>query len=112
MSAIPKFIKLRDIKDLVNIVVTTQIPLIHHARIRGRHVYFVPFLPVGDSSIIYYVEREEPIKGSYLIYNNFDGSITYSDRILNDAKLSFIPVIEVEEQNILPEKIFKPLKKK
>jgi len=92
---------------LVNIAVAAQISIIHHAKIKERHVYFIPFLPVGDSSIIYYVEFDEPLDCSYLIYNNFDGSISYSDKIRNDAKLLFIPIIEVVEQNILPEKLFK-----
>ncbi len=106
-EAIAKVMKLRSIKDLVNVAISAQVPLIHHAVIRGRHVYFIPYMAVGDSSIVYYVESDSPIKYKYLVYNNFDGSVSFENRIKNDARLSFIPIVEVEEQNLLPEKMFK-----
>lgn len=107
-EAIAKVMKLRSIKDLVNVAISAQIPLVHHAVIGERHVYFVPYMAAGDSSIIYYVESDNPIEYKYLVYNNFDGSISFENRIRNDARLSFIPIVEVEEQNLLPEKMFKP----
>jgi len=107
-----KKIKLRSFEDLVNIVIATQIPLVHHIALNEKHVYFLPFVGLGDFGIIYYFETNEPLKGKYIVYNKLDGKITLSSKINSDARLTFVPIIEVAEQNAFSLKIFESKKKK
>ena len=107
-----KRIKLKSFEDLVNIVIAAQIPLIHHMVVDERHIYFLPFVGLGDIGIIYYLETNEPLKGKYIVYNKFDGKISFSDKINSDARLTFVPIIEVADQNAFSRKLFEEGKKK
>jgi len=107
-----KRIKLKSFEDLVNIVVATQMPLVHHIALNERHVYFLPFIGMSDFGILYYFETNEPLKGKYIVYNKLDGKISLSEKIENDARLTFVPIIEVAEQNAFSSKIFESKKRK
>ncbi len=100
----PKYIRLKTLDDLVNVVVSSQVPVIHHLEYDGEHVYFIPFLPFSDTSVIYYVLLDKPLPGRFVVYNKFDGTISFSDSIEGDTKLTFIPIIEVADQNVFSPK--------
>ncbi len=105
-------IKLKRIEDLVNIAIASQIPVVHHLEIDRRHVYFVPLVGFSEISLIYYLELPEPVKGRYIVYNKFTGEISFSDKIVSDSRLSFLPIVEVEEQNAFSTRLFSQKKKK
>jgi len=101
-----KYIKLKSLEDLTLVAISLQTPLIHYINFRSKHVYFIPFIMTGDSGILYFYESGRPIKSKYILYNKFDGSISLSERLIGDTRLTFIPIVEVTEQNIIPSKIF------
>jgi len=96
----PKYIRLKRIEDLVNIVITAQMPLIHHLEYDGHHVYFIPFLPFADTGVIYYVLYDRPLPGRFVVYNKFDGSVFFSNFLRGDTRLTFVPIVEVADQNV------------
>lgn len=108
----PKVIKVKSMEDLVNIIVAAQVPLVHHLEIENRHIYFLPFIGVGDLGMMYYIERKEPLKGKYIVYNKFNGEIDTSNKVSSDARLTYVPIIEVESQNAFSRKLFKVKGKK
>ena len=104
----PKYIRLKRVEDLVNIVITAQMPLIHHLEYDGHHVYFIPFLPFADTGVIYYVLSDRPLPGRFVVYNKFNGSISFSNFLRGDTKLTFIPIVEVVDQNVFSPKDLVP----
>lgn len=105
MGAI-KAIQLRGLRDLVHVLSVSQIPLVHHIGLDGLHVYFVPIAISSDSSVIYFYATETPLKGGFLLFNNFSGEVTVSEQWVSDSKHTVIPIIEVDNQNIFPAKNF------
>lgn len=51
---------------------------------------------------LFFVREEEPLHGSFVIYNNFSGEISYSDRLRTDPNISCIPIVEVISQDFIP----------
>lgn len=109
MAAV-KAIRLRSIRDLVHVISISQIPLVHHIGLDGVHVYFVPIAISSDSSVIYFYASENPLKGNFLLFNNFTGEVVVSEQWVSDSKHTVIPIIEVDSQNVFSEKVlFKEL---
>ncbi len=107
-----RYVKLKSVEDLIHAVVTAQAPLIHHIVYDDQHVYFVAFMPLTDASVIYYVMLDKPLPGKFAVYDKFNGSITFSDTLRGDTKRTFIPIIEVVEQNVFSMKGLVKKKKK
>ncbi|MEM0223250.1 MAG: hypothetical protein QXJ99_02490, partial [Thermofilum sp.] len=100
-----KAIRLRSLRDLVHVLSVSQIPLVHHIGLDGLHVYFVPIALSSDSSVIYFYASQTPLEGGFLLFNNFTGEVTVSERWVSDSKHIVIPIVEVDGQNIFSEKI-------
>lgn len=99
-----RMIKLKKLEDLVHVLNTAQIPVVHHMSLDSRQIYFIPFILGADSSIIYFYENEKMLSGKFLLFNNFTGEITVSDKWTSDTRYTVIPIIEVDWQNVFPEK--------
>ncbi len=97
----PYLVKVRGIKDLVNVAVATQIFMVHKLSTETTDILYVPF-PSYDSVAVYYCEANERVNGKYLLFNRFTGEVSVSDSFTNDSKYVLIPIIEVVEQEILP----------
>jgi len=110
---LPKAIKLKSLEDLVNIVVSAQIPLVHHLIVNDKHVYFLPFLSLGNVGIIYYLVTQQPLEGKFIVYNKFNGKISIEKEYKGgDTRLTHVPIIEVIDQNAFSHKIFHIKKEK
>ncbi len=108
----PRVIKLKSIVDLVHVLNVSQLAIIHHIVVDSKHIYFIPTPCLGDSGVIYYYESEEPFNGRYIIFNKFTGEVGFSNNISGDSRLTYIPIVEVEKQNLFAEKVFVERKKK
>ncbi len=103
--ALIKAIRLRSLRDLVHVLSVSQVPLVHHISLDSVHVYFVPMVIAGDSSVIYFYVSEAPLNGAFLAFNNFTGEVLVSERWLSDTRYTVIPIVEVDSQNLFPEKL-------
>lgn len=102
----PKVVKLKYIEDLIHVLNVSQLPVIHHLSVDSRHVYFITVGMPGDVGIIYYVTREKPLLGKFILYNSFTGEIKTSSVWTSDSRYMVVPVVEVEKHNLFTEKIF------
>jgi hypothetical protein len=69
----------------------------------GKHVYFIQILSWGGGKMIYYTEHEKALQEKYVIFNRFQGKISYSNQIITDGQSVHIPIFEVEKTNIFRE---------
>lgn len=100
-----KAIRLKSLRDLVHVLTVSQVPLVHHVSLDGVHVYFVPMAISGDFSVIYFYASETPLDGGFLAFNNFTGEVIVAKEWLSDTKYTVIPIVEVDSQNVFPEKL-------
>lgn len=107
-----KYIRLKNIKDLVEVAIWSQTPVIHYMNVNDKHIYFIPYTILGYSSIVYFVENSDKIDSRFIVYNRYNGDLSYSDNVPTDTTLETIPIIEIAEQNVFDIKIFGKRKKK
>ncbi len=100
----PFVVKVKSLRDLVNVAVAVQIPIVHRIELGDKNIYYVPF-PLYDSHTIYYYETDNTVKGKYIVMNRFSGDVHLYNEFTNDSKSIIIPIIEVAEQNVLPKQI-------
>jgi len=96
--------RLKRLEDLIHVLNVVQVPVVHHLSLDSRHIYFVPFILSSDSSIIYFYENERRLEGKFLLFNNFTGEVDITDKWVSDTRFTIIPIIDVEWQNVFPEK--------
>ncbi|MBS7637573.1 hypothetical protein KEJ49_01605 [Candidatus Bathyarchaeota archaeon] len=93
---------MRSIRDLVMLVASSpSMNVIQHFQSEGAHIYFI----IGGTMsevFLFFVREEKPLPGSFIIYNNFSGDISYSERLRTDPNISSIPIVEVSSQDIIP----------
>jgi len=99
-----RLIRLKRLEDLVHVLNVVQVPIVHHLALDSRHIYFIPFFLSTDSSIIYFYENERRLEGKFLLFNNFTGEVDITDKWTSDTRFTIIPIIDVEYQNVFPEK--------
>uniref|UniRef100_A0A7C3WK63 Cren protein n=1 Tax=Thermofilum pendens TaxID=2269 RepID=A0A7C3WK63_THEPE len=100
-----KMIRLKSIRDLVHVLGASQVPLVHHIQVDSSHVYFVPIVISSDSSVVYYYASETSLDGSFLLFDSFTGEVSISKSWVSDSKYMLVPIVEVDSQNIIPEKL-------
>uniref|UniRef100_A0A7C1T5M4 Cren protein n=1 Tax=Thermofilum pendens TaxID=2269 RepID=A0A7C1T5M4_THEPE len=100
-----KTIRLKSVRDLVHVLGASQVPLVHHIQVDSSHVYFVPIVISSDSSVVYYYASETPLDGSFLLFDSFTGEVSVSKSWVSDSKYMLVPIVEVDSQNIIPEKL-------
>ncbi|MCI4409898.1 MAG: hypothetical protein JHC26_12460 [Thermofilum sp.] len=99
-----RLIRLKRLEDLIHVLNVVQVPIVHHLALDSRHIYFIPFFLSTDSSIIYFYENERRLEGKFLLFNNFTGEVDITDKWISDTRFTIIPIIDVEYQNVFPEK--------
>lgn len=99
-----RLIRLKRLEDLIHVLNVVQVPIVHHLTLDSRHIYFIPFFLSTDSSIIYFYENERRLEGKFLLFNNFTGEVDITDKWISDTRFTIIPIIDVEYQNVFPEK--------
>ncbi len=105
MSTTGKYVKLKDINNLIMIVAGSLTGFIQHFVFKEKHVYFVNVIFHTGGSLVYYSVLDKKINKKYITFNKVNGKIDFQDDFKLDANLAFIPIIEIEEQNILPSEL-------
>ncbi|HDI75318.1 MAG: hypothetical protein DRJ52_01300 [Thermoprotei archaeon] len=103
MSRELTYMKFKSLEDLVKLIVTSQRPLLFHSKYgENKHIYYI-YGTAGQRLIIYYTVLEKPIEKKYIYYSVLEGKISFGDELNKDTRFVNIPVIEVEDENILKE---------
>ena len=98
-----KFVHLKSLRDLVMLVASSPtMNVIQHLKNGGSHLYFI----IGgtlNEIFLYFVKQEEAVEGGFITYNTYTGEIGASDKLLHEPNQSSFPVVEIENQDLLPE---------
>jgi len=82
-------------------VALSSTPFLQHAEVEGRHEYFFHTALLLGKPVIYYTVLEERIGRRYIVYNKFNDTISFSDKLEADGQSIYIPILEVESTNLL-----------
>ena len=100
-----KFVQLKKIRDLVMLVASSHSNnVIQHMASNGEHIYFVLGGTLSQL-FIYLVKLQEPLDGDFITYNSYSGEIGFSERILTEPNLNTFPIIDITNQDLLPEEL-------
>ena len=104
-----KFVQLKTVRDLVMLVASSPATnVVQHLEDKGKHVYFV----IGgtlNEVFTYLVKLEEPIEGNFITYNSYKGEIGSSDNIASEPNMNSFPVIEIQNQTLIPKEMLEQL---
>ncbi len=94
-------VELENFKNLVDLAARSMQSIIHNIKFKDINLYYLQFggLP-GFGTTIYFVDRPEPIKEKYIVYNKTEDTISFSDKLDPRGNLIYIPIIHVKKQNI------------
>jgi hypothetical protein len=95
-------IELESLKDLVHIIARTPFQTLNYIKLGDNHYYFVITggFP-GISHQIYFIRKEKKIEENFVIYNNLEDSIEFSNKLETRGGISFIPIIHIKRQNLI-----------
>jgi len=99
-------IRLKSLEDLVKIACTSSTAVIYYLRTRSKKNVYFCYTISGGTIILHYIELDRPIEKKYVAYSSFDGRLFFADKPSADARLHYIPVIEIESQSLVPEEVF------
>lgn len=98
-----RFVQLESLRDLVMLVASSPtMNVIQHLRTGGGHLYFI----IGGTLreiFLYFVKEDEAIDGRFVVYNTYSGEMSFSEKLRTDPNLTSIPVVEIRNQDLLPE---------
>lgn len=57
----------------------------------------------------YLVKLDEPIEGSFITYNSYKGEISSSEKIASEPNMNSFPIIEILNQDLIPEEMLETL---
>jgi hypothetical protein len=104
-----KFVQLRSLRDLIMLVASSQSSgVIQHLGFGGSHLYFL----VGGTlheMFLYCVKENEPVKGHFITYNSYSGDVGASDKMQHEPNQSSFPVVEIINQDLVPDELLKIL---
>jgi hypothetical protein len=104
-----KFVQLRSLRDLIMLVASSQSSgVIQHLAFGSSHLYFL----VGGTlheMFLYCVKENEPIKGHFITYNSYSGDVGASDKMQHEPNQSSFPVVEIINQDLVPDELLKIL---
>jgi len=87
-----KYVQLQSLRDLVMLVASSStMNVVQHLQSGEAHLYFI--------------KMEEAANGRFVVYNTYTGEISFSDKIRTDPNLTSIPVVEIKNQDLLPEEL-------
>jgi len=99
-------IKLKSLEDLVKLACTLPTPVLYYLRTRSKKNVYFCYSISGGTIVLHYTELDKPIGKKYVAYSSFDGKLSFTDVPSVDARLHYIPIIEVESQSLVPEEVF------
>ncbi|MCW4049377.1 MAG: hypothetical protein NWE89_06520 [Candidatus Bathyarchaeota archaeon] len=106
-----KFVQLKTIRDIVMLVASSPATnVIQHLASNGEHLYFVIGGTLSEV-FLYFVKEKEPLEGSFITYHSYTGDIGSSEKIMTEPNINSFPIIEIENQDILPSEILEKLSK-
>jgi hypothetical protein len=104
-----KFVQLRSLRDLIMLVASSQSSgVIQHLVFGSSHLYFL----VGGTlheMFLYCVKEKEPIKGHFITYNSYSGEVGASEKMQHEPNQSSFPVVEIINQDLLPDELLSTL---
>lgn len=104
-----KFVQLKTMRDLVMLVASSPATnVIQHLENGEKHIYFV----IGGTLrevFTYLVKLDEPIEGSFITYNSYKGEIGSSEKIASEPNMNSFPIIEILNQDLIPEEMLETL---
>ena len=105
MSQKEKYVKLKSFDDLVKIVASSPAAFFQHIEFEDKHIYFISVMFLDGGSLVYYVKRNDKIDAKYVVFNMISGKVGFSETVSTDTNLKYIPIVEIEKQNILSKDI-------
>ena len=100
-----KFVHLKTLRDLVMLVASSPtMNVIQHLKNGENHLYFIIGGTLSEI-FLYFVKQKEAIAGSFVTYNSYTGEIGSSDRLAHEPNQNSFPLVEIENQNLLPEEL-------
>jgi hypothetical protein len=106
-----KFVQLKSIRDLVMLVASSPASnVVQHIERNNENMYFV----IGGTLteiFLYFVKTVKPVEGSFITYNSYTGDIGYSNKVVTEPNVSTFPVIEIQNQDLLPYNVLEKMSK-
>lgn len=100
-----KFVHLKSMRDLVMLVASSPtMNVIQHLWNGDSHLYFIIGGTLSEI-FLYFVKEDEAIDGDFITYNTYTGEIGSSERIQHEPNMNSFPVVEIENQDLLPEEL-------
>jgi hypothetical protein len=100
-----KFVHLKTLRDLVMLIASSPtMNVIQHLQNGSKHLYFI----IGGTLteiFLYFVKLDDAIEGGFITYNTYTGEIGSSDRLVHEPNQNSFPVVEIENQDLLPEEL-------
>jgi hypothetical protein len=100
-----KFVHLKTLKDLVMLVASSPaMNVIQHLQNGDKHLYFIIGGTLSEI-FLYFVKLDKAVGGTFITYNTYTGEIGYSDKLVHEPNQSSFPVVEIENQDLLPDEL-------
>ena len=100
-----KFVHLKTLKDLVMLVASSPtMNVIQHLQNGDQHLYFIIGGTLSEI-FLYFVKLNEAVGGAFITYNTYTGEIGYNDKLVHEPNQSSFPVVEIENQDLLPNEL-------
>jgi hypothetical protein len=97
-----KFVQLKSLKDLVLLVASSPtMNVIQHLQNGDFHLYFIIGGTLSEI-FLYFVKETKSIDGNFITYNTYTSELGFSDRLMHEPNLNSFPVVEIENQDLLP----------
>ena len=98
-----KFVHLKTLRDLVMLVASSPtMNVIQHLQNGNFHLYFIIGGTLSEI-FLYFVKLEEAIEGTFITYNSYTGEIGFSDKLAHEPNQNSFPLVEIENQDLLPD---------
>jgi len=100
-----KYVHLKSLRDLVMLVASSPtMNVIQHLQNGDSHLYFIIGGTLSEI-FLYFVKEEDAIEGDFITYNTYTGEIGSSDKVKHEPNLNSFPIVEIENQDLLPEEL-------
>jgi hypothetical protein len=97
-----KFVQLGSLRDLVMLVASSPtMNVIQHLKNGDSHLYFIIGGTLSEI-FLYFVKQAKALDGGFITYNTYTGEIGSSDKLLHEPSINSFPVVEIENQDLLP----------
>jgi hypothetical protein len=78
--------------------------VVQHLQYGDTHLYFIIGGTLSEI-FLYFLKEQKAIDGNFIIYNTYTGEISFSNRLRTDPNLSSIPLVDIKNQDLLPEEL-------